>query len=102
MNRMEVSYQSDKAVLYVEGSLKTADAAGFKEKLMGLVAKEQQVLIDMEKTDFICSAVLRAFLAAQEAVDGSDGKSMVIKNVNSEVMEVFDMTGFANILTIEP
>lgn len=101
MNKIQIENRDGRNVLCVTGALRTADAELFRETLMGLVEKEQKILVDLEKTDFICSAVLRAFLAAQMAVDESDGKTMVIKNVNEEVMEVFDMTGFANILTIE-
>lgn len=68
---------------------------------MELVRQEKKAVVDMEKTDFICSAVIRAFLAAQMVVDESEGKTMAIKNVNEDVMAIFDMTGFENILTIE-
>lgn len=100
--KIEIENRNGKRTLCVEGALKTANAEEFKEKLMELVSSERQILVDMEKTDFICSAVLRALLAAQMEVDESEEKTMIIENVNDEVMGVFDMTGFANILTIKP
>lgn len=101
MNKIQIENRDGRNILCVEGALKTADAEAFSRKLMELVEREKKVVVDMEKADFICSAVLRAFLAAQMVVDESEGKAMVIKNVNEEVMEVFDTTGFSNILTIE-
>lgn len=100
--KIEIENRNGKRALCVEGALKTADAETFREKLMTLVNSEQQIMVDMEKADFICSAVLRALLAAQMVVDEAEGKTMMITNVNDEIMDVFDMTGFANILTIKP
>lgn len=101
MNKIQIENRGGRNILCVEGALKTADAEAFREKLMEMVVKEQKILVDLAKADFICSAVLKAFLAAQMAVDESEGKTMVIQNANEEIMEVFDMTGFVNILTIE-
>lgn len=101
MFQMEVSKDGQNTVLYIEGSLKTSDAEEFGHRLMEVVQQETVVKIDMENTEFICSAVLRALLAAQAVVDDSGDKEMVLRNVNEEIYEVLTMTGFVNILTVE-
>ena len=53
----------------------------------------------MNGLEYISSAGLRELLFAQKNIK-EDGK-MIIRNVNEEIMEVFDITGFADILTIE-
>ena len=55
--------------------------------------------MDFEKLEYISSAGLRVLLAAQKTMNKQG--NMVIKNVNDDIKEVFDITGFADILTIE-
>ena len=55
--------------------------------------------LDLEKLEYISSAGLRVLLAAQKAMT-KQGK-MKICNVNETIMEIFDVTGFSDILTIE-
>ena len=50
--------------------------------------------------DYVASSGLRAILGAQKKMNSLQG-TMVVKNVVSDVMEVFEMTGFADILTFE-
>lgn len=83
------------------GAFKTSDAEKFGELLMEQVKLNTKVILDMAETEFICSGVLREMLACQSVVDESDEKEMIINSVNEEIMEVFEMTGFINILTVE-
>jgi anti-sigma B factor antagonist len=57
------------------------------------------VEMDFAKLDYVSSAGLRVLLKVQRQMNASDGK-FVIRNVNDAVMEVFEITGFADILTI--
>lgn len=59
----------------------------------------EELVLDFSNLDYLSSAGLRVLLAAQKTMD-KQGK-MVIKNVNDTIMEVFEITGFADILTIE-
>ena len=54
---------------------------------------------DFEKLDYISSAGLRVLLAAQKTMNKQG--SMKISRVNADIMEVFEITGFSDILTIE-
>lgn len=66
-----------------------------KENLEGIT----DLTMDFEKLEYISSAGLRVLLAAQKTMNKQG--NMVIKNVNDDIKEVFDITGFADILTIE-
>ena len=64
----------------------------FKENIKGLV-------FDFEKLEYISSAGLRVLLACQKK--NSEPGQMILRNVNGDIMEVFGMTGFLDILTLE-
>lgn len=59
----------------------------------------EELVLDFSNLDYLSSAGLRVLLGAQKTMT-KQGK-MVIKNVNDTIMEVFEITGFADILTIE-
>lgn len=60
----------------------------------------KKITFDFEKLDYISSAGLRVLLTCQKKMNNISG-TMIIKNVKEEIQEVFDMTGFSDILTIE-
>ena len=59
-----------------------------------------EILLDFERVEYISSAGLRVLLAAQRRASARHG-SMRLTHVNETVSEVFDMTGFSGILTVE-
>ena len=83
----------------LEGKLDTTTAPEldqfFKESLEGIT----NLVIDMEKLEYISSAGLRTLLVAQKTMNKQG--SMKIRNVNELILEVFNITGFVDILTIE-
>ncbi len=83
----------------VEGRLDTVTApeleASLKEEFEGLA----DLTIDLGELEYISSAGLRVLLLAQKTMS-KQGK-MVVRNVNETVKEIFDVTGFSDILTIE-
>jgi len=82
----------------LEGRLDTTTAPQLEEALADL-AEVDALNLDFAQLEYVSSAGLRVLLAAQKNISGH-GK-MVIKNVNESIMEVFDITGFSDILTIE-
>lgn len=82
-----------------EGRLDTTTApqleAEVKDSLEGVTA----LVLDLAALEYISSAGLRVVLSAQKAMNKQG--SMVVRNVNEYVMEVLEVTGFADILTIE-
>ena len=61
--------------------------------------KATELILDFKGLDYISSAGLRVLLASQKVMN-KQGK-MILKNVKEAVMEVFEITGFLDILTIE-
>ena len=84
-------------VVALTGRLDTTTAPQLEEALAldGVQALE----FDFAALDYISSAGLRVLLAAQKVMNKQG--EMKIKNVNSDIMEVFEITGFSDILTIE-
>ena len=58
-----------------------------------------ELVLDLKELEYVSSAGLRVFLNAQKGM--TDKGTMTLKNVNEEIMEVLEMTGFTQILTIE-
>jgi anti-sigma B factor antagonist len=84
--------------LSVEGRLDTSTAPELEMALSDL-SGVTDLTLDFAKLDYISSAGLRVLLATQKVMN-NQGK-MVIKNVNDTIMEVFEITGFSDILTVE-
>ena len=84
--------------LAVEGRVDTTTAPDLDKEIKAL--DEPNLILDFEKLEYISSAGLRVLLAAQKSYKARAGK-MIVKNVNDDVNEVFEITGFTDILTIE-
>lgn len=85
--------------LKLEGRLDTATAPQLESCLNNTLDGVTSLILDFSALDYISSAGLRVLLSAQKRMNKQGG--MVIRNVNEEINEVFEMTGFADILTIE-
>ena len=83
----------------LEGRLDTMTAPELEAELKASLDAADSLALDFSKLDYISSAGLRVLLSAHKAMSGKGG--MKVKNVNEVVREVFDVTGFADILTIE-
>lgn len=83
----------------LEGRLDTTTAPQLESELKQSVADNTELILDFAKLEYLSSAGLRVLLAAQKVMN-KQGK-MVIRNVNDVISEVFEVTGFADILTVE-
>ena len=83
----------------LEGRLDTTTAPQLEEQVNNLISGVKDLTFDMSKLEYISSAGLRVLLAAQKIMNKQG--SMVVKNVSEEVSEIFEVTGFSDILTIE-
>ena len=100
---MEVSKveQGNELVVSIKGRLDTNAAPILGEEMeQSLVEGVSHLVIDMAECDYVASSGLRVILGAQKKMNALHG-TMVVKNVIGDVMEVFEMTGFADILTFE-
>ena len=96
---MKIDFNKDNGILNVtlEGRLDTTTAPELESFINKNFDGEKALVIDCEKLQYVSSAGLRVLLAAQKKTKGS----MKLTNVCELVMEVFEMTGFADILVIE-
>ena len=83
----------------LEGRLDTTTAPELDEVLKGSLEEVSDLTLDLEKLEYLSSAGLRVLLLAQKAMN-KKGK-MVVKNVNDTIQEIFEITGFVEILTIQ-
>ena len=86
-------------VLGLEGRLDTTTAPALEAELKHSIGDISELVFDFAKLEYISSAGLRVLLAAQKVMNKQG--NMVIKNVNAVIMDVFEVTGFSDILTIE-
>ncbi len=83
----------------LEGRFDTATAPQLETIVRNELDGVETLTFDFEKLEYISSAGLRVLLAAQKIMN-KQGK-MVVKNVSDEVKEIFEVTGFTDILTLE-
>ena len=83
----------------LEGRLDTMTAPELEAELNQSLAGADSLTLDFSKLDYISSAGLRVLLSAHKAMSAKGG--MKVTNVNEIVREVFEVTGFADILNIE-
>lgn len=96
---IEKTIEQDKTTLAVSGQLDTLAAPDFDAALDEVLPKTTNLVMDFAGLDYVASSGLRVILKAQKAL--KDKGSLKIINVCDTVQEVFDITGFTDILTIE-
>ena len=87
------------AVITLEGRLDTTTAPELEAELKSVLDQADTLTFDFAKLEYISSAGLRVLLSAHKAMSRKGG--MKITHVNEIVQEVFEVTGFSDILTIE-
>jgi anti-sigma B factor antagonist len=96
---MKIKFNKNNGIMSVslEGRLDTTTAPELEEFLTENYEGTEKLIIDCQKLVYVSSAGLRVLLTAQKKMKSA----MVLTNVCELVMEVFEMTGFADILTIK-
>ena len=83
----------------VEGSIDTLTAPEFEAKVLKALDGVKKLILDFAKVEYVSSAGLRTIILLNEKMEEKEG--MTIKNINEEVRDVFEMTGFDELLTLE-
>ena len=96
---IEKKIEGNKLELVLEGRMDTTTAPILEDELKSVTEEIKELILDFAKLEYLSSAGLRVLLASQKQMN-KQGK-MVIRNVNEIIMEVFEVTGFVDILTIE-
>lgn len=92
------SRKDSELIISLEGRLDTNTASDLENEVHDLTGIKK-LIFDFEKLDYISSAGLRILLSCQKIMN-KQGK-MIVKNANASIQEVFDITGFSDILTVE-
>ncbi len=92
-------FENEKAILNIIGRLDTQTAPELEKMLEELGEDCKELILDMTELEYISSAGLRVILKAQKLMNSKG--SMKLTGVNESVMEVFEITGFLDILTVE-
>ena len=96
---LEIKRNAEELVLEINGRLDTTTAPALEKTIVENINGVKSLILDFKCLEYISSAGLRVLLGAQKRMQQL-GEMKVI-HVCEEIMEVFEMTGFADILTIE-
>lgn len=98
---MNITKKTDGSKLEVllEGRLDTVTAPELEASLKESLDDVKELVLDLAQLEYISSAGLRVLLSAQKTMNAQG--TMVVKNVNETISEIFEVTGFTDILTIE-
>ena len=96
---IEKKINNDAVTLIVSGRLDTQTAPELENELDASISGIKELVFDMTNLEYVSSAGLRVILKAQKTMNVQG--SMKLTGVNDSIMEVFDITGFLDILTIE-
>ena len=96
---IEIKRTSEETVIELVGRLDTTTAPALEKTITNDIGDTKNLVLNIKGLEYISSAGLRVILGAQKKMQKIG--SMKVTNVREEIMEVFEMTGFADILTIE-
>ena len=96
---IEIKKNATETIIEIAGRLDTITAPALDKTINEDIGETKNLVLDIEAVEYISSAGLRVLLSAQKKM--AKIGSMKVINVCEEVMEVFEMTGFADILVIE-
>ena len=96
---IEIKKNNQETIIEIVGRLDTITAPALDKTVNEDIGDTQNLVLDFKGVEYISSAGLRVLLSAQKKMQKIG--SMKVTGVCEEVMEVFEMTGFADILVIE-
>ena len=96
---IEKTMSGTASVLKIAGRLDTTTAPELESTIDNCTAGIKELILDCSALEYVSSAGLRVILKAQKLMNAQG--SMKLTGVNETIMEIFDITGFADILTIE-
>ena len=96
---IEIKRNAEETVIELAGRLDTTTAPALDRTINNDIGESKNLVIDIKNLEYISSAGLRVLLGAQKKLQRVG--SMTLINVCEDIMEIFEMTGFADILTIK-
>lgn len=98
MLNINTTNENGKMTMVLDGRIDTTTAPELENELKEKLGNSSELIFDLAKVEYISSAGLRVLLSAQKIMNKQG--SMCIKNVCDAVKDIFEVTGFADILTI--
>ncbi|MBR5173948.1 MAG: STAS domain-containing protein [Clostridia bacterium] len=95
---IEIKRNAEETIIEVAGRLDTITAPALDKAINEDIDGTKNLVLDLKNLEYISSAGLRVLLSAQKKMQRIG--SMKVKNVGDSIMEVFEITGFADILEI--
>ena len=96
---IQIKRSNEEIIIEIVGRLDTNTAPALDKTIIEDVEASKNLVLDLKGLEYISSAGLRVLLGAQKKMQVSG--SLKVRNVSSDIMDVFDMTGFSGILSIE-
>ena len=96
---IEKNLNGSELTITISGRLDTTTAPQLEAEFKQSIAGVEKLVLDFAALEYLSSAGLRVLLAAQKVMNKQG--EMIIKNVNATINEIFEVTGFIDILTIE-
>lgn len=93
------TFSADTLTLKVDGRLETVTAPQLDEELKNSLHEVKTLIMDFTDLEYISSAGLRVLFSAQKIMNKQG--EMIVRGANEDVMEVFEITGSVDVLTIE-
>ena len=90
--------EGSKLTIELEGRLDTVTSPQLDEVIQKEIDSVDEIILDLEKLEYMSSAGLRILLSTEKVMSKKDGMKVI--HVNSDIMEIFEITGFSEILTI--
>ena len=99
---MTVTFEKNGTTLTAkpEGRLDSVSSPEFLQQMLQELDGVAEVIIDLEKVDYVSSGGLRALLRTQQEMEDRDGAMKVI-HVSAPIMKIFEIVGFLDVLTLE-
>ena len=95
---IDIKKSAEEVVVEIAGRLDTTTAPALEKTINEDIGSTTNLVLDLKELEYISSAGLRVLLSAQKKMQQVG--TMTVKNVCEEIMDVFEITGFADILTI--
>ena len=96
---IDIKTNTEESIIEIAGRLDTATAPVLDKMISEDIQDTQKIILDLKGLEYISSAGLRVLLCAQKKMQKNG--SMKVRNVCEAVMDILEMTGFADILAIE-
>ena len=96
---IEKNLNGSELTVAITGRLDTTTAPQLEVSLKESFSNVEKLVLDFAELEYLSSAGLRVLLGAQKTMNKQG--EMVVKNVNDTIDEIFEITGFADVLTIE-